>query len=67
MGCGASAASQRQKGGASEPRRTRHPWEGYCRVPAVPAGTRSNQTTYEPLILTSIGPLLASTFVISIG
>ncbi len=30
MGCRVSAASQRQNSGASEPRRTRHPWAGFC-------------------------------------
>lgn len=30
MSCGVSAASQRQISGATKPRRTRHPWEGFC-------------------------------------
>lgn len=28
MSCGVSAASQRQISGATEPRRTHHPWKG---------------------------------------
>jgi hypothetical protein len=46
MGCPASAAAQRQRGGASEPRRTRHPWEGFCRescgFPREPQETAAN-------------------------
>ncbi len=46
MGCRVNAASQRQRGGASEPRRTRHPWEGFCRescgFPREPQETAAN-------------------------
>ena len=62
-----SAASQRQTSGATKPRRTRHPWAGYCGVPTVPAGTHSMETAYDAWILASIVPILASTFVISIS
>ncbi len=60
-----SAAAQRQRGRATEPRGTRHPWEGCCRVPAVLAGTHSIATTYDSSVLASILTILAGTFTIS--
>ncbi len=65
MGCRVNAASQRQTSGATKPRRTRHPWAGYCRVPAILAGTHSTATTYDTSVLASILPILAGTFTIS--